>query len=623
MAADFDPYYKWLGISPDERLPTHYRLLGLIAFESDPEVIEAAADRVMSYLQEVSTGAEMARAQKLLGEVSRARLCLLNAGKKAAYDEKLRARLAAIEADKTLRSDAASSGAVSELQGEDSLSPIESDLFDKPPPLKSARKRSDAIAPARVPQERSLEEVEDSNVGSRRVLIVAGCAGILLLLFVIGFLFPRPSNNPVDEEPEVPPKVASREGGTDSFQRNPKETRGAVIPPDPANPSPPSKDAQRTASEEDLEPTASDGETNEPAKTDEADESSEDEADTEPVEEKAPAKQPIGFVELQIAPTDTKTKYRYQKQANHFYSAEGSTSAFYRLEVSAPSGGPLAGLCLEMHAPSHQTATLTNMELKSVNWLGAIDSLGQGGAATVIDANENAGWQLQFNGGEPVWAVFAAKGPFGPNFLIEMKHSSNTQRLPSFRLWGITGSGTLEEMAQAVRDRVRAEKPFVDFVARGLPAGRTGEVGLGSLFLGKEKLAAQLFGGNSNPDGVRFSLEQMTSEEEDDAQRWQFILSGDEQTPVAALTLKENKLSLGWLPAAGELPESASLQNGLLQLHIGKHVRSVPLREVKEQAPLTYNPLKAVKPQIEVPAGVPAADLRACATVSRTDVWCQ
>ncbi|HJN65015.1 MAG TPA: hypothetical protein QF761_02335, partial [Pirellulales bacterium] len=155
MAADFDPYYKWLGISPDERLPTHYRLLGLIAFESDPEVIEAAADRVMSYLQEVSTGAEMARAQKLLGEVSRARLCLLNAEKKEAYDEKLRARLAAIEADKTLRSDAASSEAAPEPQGEDPLSPIESERFDKRPPQKSARKRSDAIVPERVPQERS------------------------------------------------------------------------------------------------------------------------------------------------------------------------------------------------------------------------------------------------------------------------------------------------------------------------------------------------------------------------------------------------------------------------------------------------------------------------------------
>ncbi len=610
MAADFDPYYKWLGISPDERLPTHYRLLGLIAFESDPEVIEAAADRVMSYLQEVSTGAEMARAQKLLGEVSRARLCLLNAEKKEAYDEKLRARLAAIEADKTLRSDAASSEAAPEPQGEDPLSPIESERFDKPPPQKFP---ADSVTIPGVPQERSLQEVEDPNVRSRRVLFVAGCAVILLLLFVGGFLFRMISGDAVVEEPEVPPKVASREGGTDPFQRNPKETRGAVIPPDPTNPSPTAKNVERTAPEENQEPTESDGKKSkepEPAKTDEAEESDEDEADTAPEEEEPPAKQSIGFVELQIAPTDTKTKYRYQKQPNHFYTADGSTSAYYRLEVSATSGGPLAGLCLEMHAPSHQTATLTNMELGSVSWLGAIDSLGQGGAATVIDANENAGWQLQFSGGEPVWAVFAAKRPFDPNFLIEMKHSSNTQRLPSFRLWGITGSGTAEEMAQAVRDRVPTEKPFVDFVARGLPAGRTGEVGLGSLFLGKEKLVAHLFGGNSNPDGVRFSLEQMTSEEEEDVQRWQFILSGAEQTPVAELTLKENKLFLGWLPAAGELPESASLQNGLLQLHIGKHVRSVPLREVKEQAPLTYNPLKAVKPQIEVPAGVPAADLR-------------
>jgi len=165
-------------------------------------------------------------------------------------------------------------------------------------------------------------------------------------------------------------------------------------------------------------------------------------------------------------------------------------------------------------------------------------------------------------------------------------------------------------MARAFRDRKRAEKPFVDFFAHGLPAGLTGEVGLGSLFLGKEKLAAQLFGGNSNPDGARFSLEQIAPAEEAALQRWHFILSGDEQTPVAELTLTENKLSLGWLPAAGELPESASLQNGLLQLRIGEHVRSVPLREVKEQAPLTYNPLKTVKPQIEVPAGVPAADLR-------------
>ena len=318
MPADFDPYYKWLGISPDERLPTHYRLLGLIAFESDPEVIEAAADRVMSYLQEVSTGAEMARAQKLLGEVSRARLCLLNAEKKEAYDEKLRARLAAIEADKTLRSGAASSEAVPELQVEDPLSPIESDLFDKPPPLKSTGNRPDAIAPARVPKERSSQEVEDPNVRSRRVLFVAGCAVILLLLFGVGFLFRMISDDAVDEGPAGSLNVNSHDAGSGFSQGN---SKGSIpeIPPDPASPSGAAKDdpnKENDANEREnaespvtpQEPTASDGEKSkepEPAKSDEAEAPEED--DTKPVEEETSVKQPIGFVELQIAPTDTET----------------------------------------------------------------------------------------------------------------------------------------------------------------------------------------------------------------------------------------------------------------------------------------------------------------------------
>ena len=90
MAKDFDPYHKWLGIAPEERLPTYYRLLGLNLFESDPDVIEAAADRQMTYLQEVSEGSEVAQAQKLLAEVAEARICLLNQEKKSAYDARLR-----------------------------------------------------------------------------------------------------------------------------------------------------------------------------------------------------------------------------------------------------------------------------------------------------------------------------------------------------------------------------------------------------------------------------------------------------------------------------------------------------------------------------------------------------
>lgn len=93
----FDPYHKWLGIPPKEQPPNHYRLLGIVLFESDPEVIEAAADQRMAYLHRLSTGAHLALAQRLLNEVSAARVCLLVPDKKQAYDAVLRERDAAPE----------------------------------------------------------------------------------------------------------------------------------------------------------------------------------------------------------------------------------------------------------------------------------------------------------------------------------------------------------------------------------------------------------------------------------------------------------------------------------------------------------------------------------------------
>jgi hypothetical protein len=48
----FDPYHKWLGIPPKDQPPHHYRLLSLDLFESDPEVIDAAANRQMAYVQQ-------------------------------------------------------------------------------------------------------------------------------------------------------------------------------------------------------------------------------------------------------------------------------------------------------------------------------------------------------------------------------------------------------------------------------------------------------------------------------------------------------------------------------------------------------------------------------------------
>ena len=52
----FDPYFKWLGISPADQPPTHYRLLGLDAFTSDEDVISNAADRQMMMIRTFQTG---------------------------------------------------------------------------------------------------------------------------------------------------------------------------------------------------------------------------------------------------------------------------------------------------------------------------------------------------------------------------------------------------------------------------------------------------------------------------------------------------------------------------------------------------------------------------------------
>jgi hypothetical protein len=87
----FDAYHKWLGISPEEQPADHYRLLGLRRFESDPDVIDAAADRQMAHLKTYKTGRYGAVSQQILNEISAARICLLNPETKQAYDQRLRA----------------------------------------------------------------------------------------------------------------------------------------------------------------------------------------------------------------------------------------------------------------------------------------------------------------------------------------------------------------------------------------------------------------------------------------------------------------------------------------------------------------------------------------------------
>src|SRR5580704_9766841 len=94
MSTGFDAYHKWLSIPPSEQPPHHYRLLGLGLFESDADVIQAAADRQMAHVQTYKNGPQSELSQKLLNEIAAAKLCLLRPNKKEPYDEQLRRKLA-------------------------------------------------------------------------------------------------------------------------------------------------------------------------------------------------------------------------------------------------------------------------------------------------------------------------------------------------------------------------------------------------------------------------------------------------------------------------------------------------------------------------------------------------
>ncbi len=95
MTAQFDPYHVWLGIPPGDQPPNHYRLLGLALYETDANVIAHAADRQMAHLRSFGTSKHANLAQRLLNECAAAKVCLLRPEKKAAYDNTLRAQLAA------------------------------------------------------------------------------------------------------------------------------------------------------------------------------------------------------------------------------------------------------------------------------------------------------------------------------------------------------------------------------------------------------------------------------------------------------------------------------------------------------------------------------------------------
>ncbi|MBP90090.1 MAG: hypothetical protein CMJ64_25850 [Planctomycetaceae bacterium] len=95
MSDPFDPYYEWLGIPPKDQPTNHYRLLGIETFEDNLNVIERAADRQMGHVRTFQNGQRSAESQRLLNELSAAKVTLLQADKKTAYDDVLREQIQA------------------------------------------------------------------------------------------------------------------------------------------------------------------------------------------------------------------------------------------------------------------------------------------------------------------------------------------------------------------------------------------------------------------------------------------------------------------------------------------------------------------------------------------------
>lgn len=93
MTAEFDPYHRWLGIPPKHQPPNLYRLLGTEPFESDPEVIQDAAERQIAHVRRYAMGQNRDISQKLLSELAVAKATLLDFERKRQYDGQLRNEL--------------------------------------------------------------------------------------------------------------------------------------------------------------------------------------------------------------------------------------------------------------------------------------------------------------------------------------------------------------------------------------------------------------------------------------------------------------------------------------------------------------------------------------------------
>lgn len=81
--------HELLGIAPSQQPADYYQLLGLARYESEPVVIENAADCRMAFVRQLAAGPYQKISQELLNLLAEARVCLTNRATREQYNRGL------------------------------------------------------------------------------------------------------------------------------------------------------------------------------------------------------------------------------------------------------------------------------------------------------------------------------------------------------------------------------------------------------------------------------------------------------------------------------------------------------------------------------------------------------
>lgn len=85
----FNPYHMWLGIPQHKCPPTFYELLGISLNEDDRFVIESAAERQRSHVEQYLGTKWNKLANQLIGQIDEAEITLLSPDLRREYDRKV------------------------------------------------------------------------------------------------------------------------------------------------------------------------------------------------------------------------------------------------------------------------------------------------------------------------------------------------------------------------------------------------------------------------------------------------------------------------------------------------------------------------------------------------------